>query len=308
MRKLFIVFMLLALLLMPARAQAQSAIGFDSLDISVRPEYDTPTVLVIYQFSLLPNTPLPAQVTLRLPANVDKAYAVAVGDSETAVSDQNVEYKFVPGSDYARVSVKTTGRFIRVEYYDPNLTKNGNQRQYTYQWLGDYSVDKFRFELREPLQSSNPGVEPALTSIGLDEEGLQMSELKQVMVKQDQKLSFAIKYQRDTDSPSTTFLKIQPSTPLDQTVSGQSNWTTYLPWALGGLGLALLLVAGWLYFASSRENRAATKSRKRHLQRSDEDAEGDASGQVHCSQCGKRAQPGDRFCRACGARIRRSEA
>jgi len=299
---------MLALILVPVPAKAQSALGFDSLDVSIRPEYDTTTVLVIYNIALLPNTPLPAQVTLRLPASVDKAYAVAVGDAPATVSDQAVEYKFTPGSDYSRVSIKATGLFIRLEYYDPGLTRIANQRQYTYQWLGDYSVGKFRYELREPLQSSGLSVEPALTSIGLDEEGLKMSELKQVSVQPDQKLEFTTKYQRDTDSPSTAFLKPQPSTPLTQAVPGQSNWMTYLPWALGVLGLAMLLIAGWIYFASSRENRSATRSRKRHGQRADEEGKIDDGGQVHCSQCGKRAQPDDRFCRACGARIRRANA
>ncbi len=308
MRKWLLVLLMLALILAPAPVKAQSAIGFDSVDVSIRPEYDKPSVLVIYKIALLPNTPLPAQVTLRLPAGVGKAYAVAVGDGPTTVSDQSVAYKFTTGTDYDRVSITATGLFIQLEYYDLTMKKNGNQREYTYQWLGDYSVDKFRFEFRQPLESSNPVIDPALTSGGLDEEGLQLSELKQVSVKQDQQLTFAIKYQRATDSPSTTFLKLQPSTPLDQAVPGQSTWTTYLPWALGGLGLALLLVAGWIYFASSRENRAATKSRKRHVQRSDEVEKDESSGQVHCSQCGKRAQPGDRFCRACGARIRRGEA
>jgi hypothetical protein len=310
MRKWFSVLTLLALLLAPAGAHAQSAIGFDSLDVSVRPEYDRTTVLVIYMIALLPKTPLPAEVTLRLPPGVDKAYAVAVGDSQTTVSDQNVQYKFTPGKDYSQVSITATGLFIRLEFYDPSSTKIGNQRQYSYQWPGDYSVDKFRFEFRQPLQSSNPVTDPVLTNIGLDEEGLQMSEFKQTAIKQDEKLSFNIKYQRDTDSPSTTFLKLQPSTPLDQNVAGQSTWTTYLPWALGAIGLVLLLIAGWIYLASSRENRAAAKTRKRHVQRAVDDVKEETSenGQVHCSQCGKRAQPGDRFCRACGARIRRVEA
>ena len=91
------------------------------------------------------------------------------------------------------------------------MTKNGNQRQYIFEWPGDASVDNFRFEFRQPLQSSNLSIEPALTNTILDAEGFQLSEMKQTGVKIGQKLAFTIKYQRDTDSPSTSFLKVQPS-------------------------------------------------------------------------------------------------
>jgi len=294
--------------MVPLSAKAQSTLGFDTVDVSVRPEYDTPTVLVIEMITLAPKTTLPADIVLRLPASVAKMYVVAVGASQDTVSDQNVEYKLAPGSDYARLSIKATALTIRLEYYDSTLLKTGNKRQYVYQWLGDYSVDKFRFELRQPLQSSNLSVEPALASIGLDEEGLSTSEFKQVGVKQDQKLDFTIKYQRETDSPSTAFLKVQPSTPLDQNVAGQTSWTTFLPWILGGLGLVLLLIAGWMYWASRSANQeAAARSRKRHVVRNEKESE-TGENQAHCSQCGKRAQAGDRFCRVCGARIRRDEA
>jgi hypothetical protein len=194
-----------------------------------------------------------------------------------------------------------------MEYYDPGLTKNGTQRQYIYAWLGDFSVDSFRFELREPLKSSNLSVDPALTTTGSDSDGFQLGEWKQTSLKAGQKLSFTISYQRDTDSPSTSFLQVQPSIPLDQNVTGQSSLLSYLPWALGGLGLVLLFIAGWVYWVSGRASRTSARQRKRHGSTLQEDTD-NPEGQIHCTQCGKRAQPGDRFCRACGARIGRGEA
>jgi hypothetical protein len=307
MRKWLSFIALLVFLLLPTRAYAQNTIGFDTLNVSVWPEYDTPTVLVIYKISLASQTSLPAEISLRIPAGVSKLSAVAVGSSADTVSDSGVDYKLTPGTDFAQVTVKAAARFIQVEYYDPSLTKNGNQHQYIYEWPGDTSVDNFRFEFRQPLQSSNLSVEPALTNTVMDGEGFQVSDFSQTSVKAGQKLAFTIKYQRDTDSPSTSFLKVQPSAPLDQTLPGQSAWTTYLPWGLGVLGLALLFVAGWVYWTSSRANRVPAMARKRHTTTHGTVEPEGAENQVHCSQCGKRAQPGDRFCRACGARIRRGD-
>jgi len=305
MRSWLAIFAFLAILLLPVKVNAQNTIGFDNLDVSVWPEYDTPDVLVIYKISLSAQTTLPAEITLRMPATVGKLAVVAIGSSAESVSDSGVDYKFTPGTDFARVTIKATARFLQVEYYDPGLKKSGSQHQYRYEWLGDARVNNFRFELRQPLQSTNLTVEPALINTVTDGDGFQFSEYLKTGLSQGEKIAFTIQYQRDTDSPSTSFLTVQPSVPLNENVSGQSTWTTYLPWGLGGLGVALLLIAGWVYWTSSRTPRAAGSGRKRHIGRGSEDTLED-DPQVHCSQCGKRAQPGDRFCRACGARIRRN--
>jgi hypothetical protein len=306
MRKLFLVFALLTILLLPVPVKAQSVVGFSSVDVSVWPEYDTPAVLVIYKIALAPQITFPVELTLRLPATVQKPNAVAVGKTLDAVSDQGVEFKFVPGADFATLTIKVTDPYIQMEYYDPGLSKNGDQRQYVYEWLGDFPVDNFRLELREPLKSSNVSVDPALTNTVLDNEGFQFSEWKETNLKAGQKLSFTINYQRNTDSPSTSFLQVQPSLPLDQNVQGESTLNLYLPWALGGLGVALLLIAGGVYWASGRAGRAVSRSRKRLSAASEESDDDDE--QAYCAQCGKRAQAGDRFCRACGARIKRGDA
>jgi len=305
MRKWLLVFALLTILLRPFPVQAQGVVGFSSVDVSIWPEYDTPAVLVIYKIAFAPQTTFPAEITFRLPSTVQKPSAVAVGKTPDTVSDQGVEYKFVPGAEFATLTIKVTDPYVQMEYYDPGLAKNGDQRQYVYEWLGDFSVDNFRFELREPLKSTNLSVEPALTNTTLDSEGFQFSEWKMANLKTGQKLSFTINYRRNTDSPSTSFLQVQPSAPLDQDVQGQSTYLSYLPWTLGGLGVALLLVAGGFYWASSRAGHAIIlRPRKRRSGADEKVGEGE---QVYCSQCGKRAQPGDRFCRSCGARIRHSE-
>ena len=212
MHKWFAIFALLAIMLLPARANAQSAVSLDQVDIAVWPEYDTADVLVIYKIALSPQTPLPAEITLRLPASVQKTAVVAVGTSAEAVSDKDVVSSVVPGADFTRVTIKANGQFIQVEYYDSNLTKTGNERQYAFDWLGDFAVKQFRFGLREPLKSSNVKVDPALPAAGTDTEGFRFGEFTQADVKEGQKLSFAISYQRDTDSPSTSFLQVQSST------------------------------------------------------------------------------------------------
>jgi hypothetical protein len=306
MRKWFSLLILAALLFLPVGAKAQGPVDFATLDVSIWPEYDTPTVLVIYRISLGPQVTLPVDVTVKMPPTVGKLAAVAVGNTADTVSDTGVDYKFTPGNDFATVTVKATGRFLHIEYYDPALIINGSQHSYRYSWNGDNAVERFGFDLRQPLQSSNLSTEPALSAPVKDTEGFETSTYSKTNLKAGDTLSFAIQYQRDTDAPSTSFMKIESTTPLDQTVTGQSNWTTYLPWLLGALGFALLFVAGWIYWSSGRNTRAAATTRRRHMNRTASEPAA-SGGQVHCSQCGKRAEPADRFCRACGTRLRRRE-
>ena len=307
MQKWFAAFILMAVLLAPVRANAQSALVVNTLGVAVWPEYDTPTVLVIYKISLSSQTTLPAEITVRLPAAVQKPYTVAVGNTPDTVTDQGVKYNFQTGADFASLTITATAPSIQVEYYDPGLTKIGASRQFVYEWPGDFAVNSFSFELRQPLQASNLKVEPALAIADVDAQGFQFSNFKQANVKEGQKLTFSISYQRSTDAPSTSSLQVESSAPLNQPVTGEATLTPYLPYLLGGLGVILLLIAGWVYYTSGSSNRASSKMRKRHVVSGGETASEDAA-QVHCSQCGKRAQPNDRFCRACGTRIRRSGA
>ncbi len=310
MRKYFIIIFILALLIFPASAKAQSPITFESMDVSIWPEYDTSTALVIYKIALDPGVNLPTDVILRLPASVKELSAVAVGDAFDRVSDAGVIKTFTTSTDYSRINLTATGRFLQIEYYDPNLLKTGNQREFTYQWLGDYAVKNFSFEFRQPLQSTNVSVVPPLTNSTVDTDGFQLSSMTRTNLAPGQELSFVIKYQRETDSPSTAFLKVQPSAPLDQNLPGQSGWNSWLsdltanaPWLLVGFGVICLLVAGYIYWTSKKGPERAGSSRKRHSVRALE-VEEVGSSEVHCSQCGKLAKPGDRFCRTCGARIR----
>ena len=75
-----------------------------------------------------------------------------------------------------------------------------------------------------------------------------------------------------------------------------------LPWVLGVMGVLLIVGGGAWYYFSGRENRQERPRRKRRVAELAE-AE-DVEGHVYCSNCGKRASSGDRFCRTCGTKLR----
>jgi hypothetical protein len=115
-------------------------------------------------------------------------------------------------------------------------------------------------------------------------------------------------YSRTTDDLTVSGKPVQPSGGvIDNTASGSSALLdflsrNFLP-ILGIFGV-LLIVAGLVWYWQSGASSQAGKGRRRHASHSENGA-GDE--QIYCPQCGKRAQPADKFCRACGTRLRREE-
>jgi hypothetical protein len=110
-------------------------------------------------------------------------------------------------------------------------------------------------------------------------------------------LPIKLTYTRTSDQLSVSNQPLETGT-VDESTQGRISLNNYLPYILGGLGVLLIVGAGIYYWQTSQGKPTV---RRRHRAR-DEDRD---SEDVYCYQCGKRAQPGDRFCRTCGTRLRR---
>jgi hypothetical protein len=96
---------------------------------------------------------------------------------------------------------------------------------------------------------------------------------------------------------------------------GRLELPGFLPWVLGIVLLGIVLVVGlWFgmpYIVSGglyqslfgRKTSAVDKRRRRRLPVNVTGGKTALEG-AYCHQCGRRASPGDRFCRSCGTRLR----
>lgn len=304
MRKLVILAAALAAFGLVSAAQAQGLGSLTSAAVSIWPEYDRPTALVITELILPDTASLPAQVTLRVPSSVEKVQAVAVGNALDSVTDQGIDYTFTKGDPWSEIKINASGRAIRVEYYDSALQKNGATRQYTYVWPGDYAVDAFSLELRAPLQASDVTSQPPLNKDIVDQDGFQYWTTHPGKLEQGTEYSVAFKYDRSTDLPSTAFLVGNSSVATPP--SGQNFVYEKLPYIIGLVGLALLIGGGVWFWRSGRESSGRGRGpRKRHEVREEQDP---ADSAIYCHNCGRRASPSDRYCRACGTRLRQPDS
>jgi hypothetical protein len=297
MRKWLVVAFLLGVLTVPFSASAQGQVKLGSLEVQLWPEYDQPSMLLIYDFKLPEDASLPAAVSIHMPKD---ANLIAVASQAADGALVNAEYEGPTASgDWQVVTIKVqTQTTYHLEFYEP-LSKSGTVRQFTYLWPGDYAADDFSISLRVPVDTTNITTDPTLqASQAADGASYLLKDFGPLAA--GQQVTLNINYTKTSDKLSVAQQNVQPSAPLNANTPGRVMLSNYLPYILGGLGL-ILIVGGLLYFW--RSGRGGTsEGRRRHPAKEDE-----RKSDVYCHQCGTRAQVGDRFCRVCGTKLRLAE-
>jgi len=283
----------------PSSAGAQAPIAFSSLQVQLWPEYDQPSMLVIYDFQLAPGTALPVGVTIKFPKDAN-LMAVAVQASDGSLMNADYLESSADG-DWQSVVVQIQSPTVyRVEYYQP-LQRTGDQRRFNYQWPGDYAVQDLGISVRLPADATAFTAQPALQSTQSGG-GYSLLENRFGPLEDGRAFALQLEYARTSETLSASQQDLQPSQPLDSSTPGRVMLSNYLPYILGALGL-VLIVGGIVYFWQA--GRAKPAREKRH--RGGTGPASDDASDIYCHQCGTRAHNGDRFCRVCGTRLRMPE-
>jgi zinc-ribbon domain len=302
--KRILLFCLLAVLVcLPALpGRAQEPVNLSTLDVSLWPEYDQPSLLVIYKAQIAPEVSLPAEITFLIPSQAGKPFALAVGPNADSVAD--VTYELQPAGEWVQVSFIATSPAIWLEYYDPRLEKEGDQRTVSYTWPGDYAVDSLAVAVQHPIGSSNFSVTPPASDQMQDEDGFLYDVINQGALPAGSSFTVTASYQKNSDELSATNLPIQPSAPVTAPTTARVNLGQALPWILGILGVALIAGGGIWYWQSGKQSSTDKSRRRRRTARPKGADEALPEEEVYCHNCGKRASAGDRFCRTCGTKLR----
>lgn len=299
MHKWLVFLLLLGLIIFPSAADAQGGTKLDSLNIELWSEFDQPSMLVINHFVVSQDTSLPVEVTLRFPKE-GNLVAVAV-ETNGGLYNKNFKGPEEQGNwQQIKINVDSYDPH-RIEYYQP-LTLDGNKRQFKYQWFGDYYVKEFQIAMLIPADSTELITSPVLENTTTSTDGRAISG---TVTKNDLRMGnsfqFDLEYQRTSDtliqSNPGQVDPVQPSAPVDENTPGRVSIAN-LPWIIGGFGLALIVIALFSYWRATHTGGEKTPRRRRRQT----EEEGDA--QAYCHECGARANPGDRFCRTCGSRLK----
>lgn len=250
-----------------------------SLQIEIWPEYDRPQALVILRAELAPDAALPAVLRLRIPAAAGAPTAVAYADATGNLL--NLKFEREEAGQFVLVRFTTPQRSFHVEFYDPLASSQG-EREYRYEWPGDFAVERLGVLVKEPAAASNISVSPQLGITGASPDGLRYRAAELGAIKAGERLPIAVRYTKsDPRSTSEILSGPQAGASSDQKQGRQNGWL----WMVAA-GTAAVLLAGALVLLllGLRGGKRATPR----------------PASVACPKCGRPAAPDDRFCGGCG--------
>ncbi len=250
-------------------------------------------MLVMYSFELADDTPLPAELRVRVPVNAE-VNAVAKFSEGTMLT---LPYDTpVRDGDWVIITLVVDElTSYRVEYYAP-LEKNGSNRNFSFRWEDDVAVENLFIEVQQPLNARNFKTTPTLPDTREDE--LTYHTFSAGGVKAGDIFGLEISYEKDNDNLTVSSMPIEV-VGAPENDAGSFSLSDSLPMILVGVGI-LLIVGGLLYFfLAGRSNHRDGNTRKRHAP-----STVSSGGNIYCHECGSRASAGDKFCRSCGVKLR----
>jgi len=242
-------------------------------------------MLVIYHLVLPPDAKYPLDMEIRIPTAAGVPNAVAARQPDGSLI--NLNYDQTPGADWSRIKFTATTPEVQIEYYDPSLIKDNDARHFEYRWPGDYAVQDFRIQVQQPTGASNMRISPSLGSGITKADGLVYYSSEIGSLPLGQSLAINIDYQKQSDE-----------------LRNRLTIMSALPWVIGGLGVLLIVGGAIWYWQSGREQPDVKPKGRRRKPSARSEGTVEEEGHAYCHQCGKRALPGDRFCRACGSQLR----
>lgn len=269
------------------------------LEAAIWPEYDQPEALVIYRAQLPPETSLPTQVTLPIPAEAGEPHAVAI-----VGSDRNLylaEYERTQIGEWAWITLMADSPLLQVEYYLP-LAREGTTRSFNFLWPGGIDLDEFGYEIQHPPGAQGLRVTPA-GAVRVGEDGITYSWAALGPKTAADMVTVAFDYAKDNDTLTVNTVITPPSLQRpESTLGGTPDLAALMPYLFGGLGL-LLIGAGVAVYLRMRGEPAPARRRRPRLRA--QRLASDEIAPVYCHVCGTQASASDRFCRRCGTQLRR---
>jgi hypothetical protein len=306
MRRLRRALILLSMLVLhatayPAGAQAPPTIS--NLQVALWPEYDAPSMLVIYRIHLDSGTQLPVDVVVPIPASVGDPLAVAMADASGDLV--NAQYTRRVNGEWGLIDVTAESLQLQIEYYS-SLVFDGQLRRFTYTWPGASGVETMSYEVQVPIGAQEMTITPASQSQSVGQDGLTYFAADLGAQAGSSGTKIDITYVKTSTGLTADLLSLPPGSP-EATQGGTPDLRQFVPWILLAFGVILVAAGGAWYLRLTRKAPATGRRRRRASRPTSgshsEWDEADASP-VFCHNCGTRAAASDRFCRRCGVRLR----
>ncbi len=238
------VLLLVAALLVPLSVAAQGRVAIETLTVAIWPEFDRPAALVFYKGIVAEGTSLPVRLRFIIPSGAAvHAVAYQLPDGQLV----NASFSIVGST----LTVTSPNGTFHVEFYDPALAWEGDERRYALEWVSEYDVGNLIWEVQQPAEASNLSLTPGESTLTVDAFGLPLYRISAGPVLAGESARIEVRYTRPTTALTVELLQAAEMTV--PTRRGVSN-TAFLI-AVGAIVAALAAVAG--YFYAGRKQLAA---------------------------------------------------
>jgi len=266
------------------------------LKISLWPEYDQPSVLVIYRGQVDQATPQPADIQLQIPASASSSLQVAYSNNGQLF---NIEHTEALNGPLMTITFTTPNGSFQLEYYDPIDLSTPN-RHYVFAATNPYLAQNLILEVQQPGGAGELTTDPVLGPAIPGPDGLNYETQLRSNVPANEPINVELSYFKKTDLLSVNNPNPEVTPEPESAQAGNSALYGVL-----GVGVIILVVGGLIWFA--RPRLKSNKSRSERRKSNQPKAKAAEAGQaVFCQQCGQKAKANDEFCRKCGTKLRHS--
>lgn len=313
MLRKFLPFLLITCVFLTAAVPAQqSTLRISQMEINIWPEYDRPETLVIYRVTFSSITDFPAKVSLRIPSTAGDPYLVAMKDLDGLLYE--LEYTVIADGSWNRIEFITSSPDLQIEFYDPITHISDANHEYSYRWMSDYPIDSLKVEVQKPKYATTMTIQPNFGSGEVNpDDGLTYFSAYVGNVSQAVIVNVKLSYLKTNDELSAGLMSVHAVNAISkqnnlwQLISGvfqpvleNNSLVIVSSLLLGGIGLFICVSLLTVQFKKRRKPDTALKGKHNHKLSQTSSSEQE---ETYCHQCGKRAKPGDLFCRVCGSKL-----
>lgn len=263
------------------------------LKVSYWPEYDKPSVLLIYRGKVA-STTLPATVRLLVPKDALIAATSTIDTNGQFDYDKAWStHKTKPLGDFQELTFETTNPEFQAEVYYMSIG-NTVGRKLPLRFAAPANIDSLQIEIQEPKGASKFKIEPATKNVSTGD-NFQYHNYTYDNVPIGRELNFNVAYDKSGTEPSVN------GTQQTVTTGGRTNLTLILLAlaAIVGIGIAASI---WRVksVAAKKKPPVVRPIKKRNKQQNSPKSQKPPVKGRFCADCGEVLKEKDSFCPGCG--------
>jgi len=282
------------------RAFAQDPNRISQLQISVWPEYDRPTVLVLLDGTLPDPSNSPRQVSVLIPSSA-QLLVTTFANADGSLAPEQASTSTALGDGYTRVTYTLSTSKFHVEYYD-DLLRGAPDKTMEFIYKAQAPADQITLEFQQPLKAASFSTNPPTQTRRNGSDGFTYSVLQFPALPAGQTISAQVKYTKTDPNPSVSPTQA-PSAPAPA-APAFGLWNSIFV-LVAVVMLGIVGVIGFLLLQQRSRESVPTRAAPRNRSRRDaERAAPPIQVAAFCTQCGHGLGADDLFCPRCGTKRR----